>query len=101
MDVNGDLKLKDDSLQLLGSPSWMAPCENDESRAGSRVALLSVKELSMKTHYVWEESYKAAILEIDREKPPDRVHAAKAAIGRPLTRIAARPRRYAGRKAGY
>ena len=34
----------------------------------------------MNAHYVWEEVYKAAVLELDREKLPERVHAAKAAI---------------------
>jgi len=34
----------------------------------------------MKAHHVWEELYKAAVLELDREKLPDRLHAAKAAI---------------------
>ena len=34
----------------------------------------------MKERYVWEEVYKAAVLELDREKLPERVHAAKAAI---------------------
>ncbi|PYY12589.1 MAG: hypothetical protein DMG61_16170 [Acidobacteria bacterium] len=34
----------------------------------------------MKAHYVWEELYKASVLELDRGKLPERVHAAKAAI---------------------
>ena len=34
----------------------------------------------MKAHYVWEGPYKADVLELDREKLPQRVHEAKAAI---------------------
>jgi len=34
----------------------------------------------MKAHYVWEGPYKAAVRELDREKLPQRVHEAKAAI---------------------
>ena len=34
----------------------------------------------MQAHYVWEVPYKAAVLETDREKLRERVHAAKAAI---------------------
>jgi hypothetical protein len=34
----------------------------------------------MKAHYVWEESYEAAILETDDKKLPNRLQAAKAAI---------------------
>jgi hypothetical protein len=34
----------------------------------------------MKAHYVWEESYKAAILETDDKKLRERLQAAKAAI---------------------
>ena len=34
----------------------------------------------MEAHYVWEEPYKAAVLETDRAKLQERVHAAKAAI---------------------
>ncbi len=34
----------------------------------------------MKAHYVWEESYKAAILETDDKKLQNRIQAAKAAI---------------------
>jgi hypothetical protein len=34
----------------------------------------------MKAHYVWEESYQAAILETDDKKLPNRLQAAKAAI---------------------
>ena len=34
----------------------------------------------MKAHYVWEGPYKAAVLELDLEKLPQRVHEAKAAI---------------------
>jgi hypothetical protein len=38
----------------------------------------------MKADYVWEESYKAAILETDDKKLPDHLHAAKGAIDRRL-----------------
>ncbi len=34
----------------------------------------------MRADYVWEESYKAAILETDDKKLPNRLHAAKGAI---------------------
>jgi hypothetical protein len=34
----------------------------------------------MKAHYVWEESYQAAILETDDKKLQNRIQAAKAAI---------------------
>ncbi len=34
----------------------------------------------MRADYVWDESYKAAILETDDEKLPNRLHAAKGAI---------------------
>jgi hypothetical protein len=34
----------------------------------------------MKANYLWEESYQAAILETDREKMPNRIQTAKAAI---------------------
>jgi hypothetical protein len=34
----------------------------------------------MKADYVWEESYKAAILETDDAKLPNRLRAAKGAI---------------------
>jgi len=34
----------------------------------------------MKAHYVWEESYEAAILETDDKKLPKRIQAAKSAI---------------------
>lgn len=34
----------------------------------------------MKADYVWEELYKASLLETDRAKLRERVHAAKAAI---------------------
>jgi hypothetical protein len=38
----------------------------------------------MRADYVWEESYKAAILETDDKKLPNRLHAAKGAIDRRL-----------------
>jgi hypothetical protein len=38
----------------------------------------------MRADYVWEESYKAAILETDDTKLPNRLHAAKGAIDRRL-----------------
>ncbi len=34
----------------------------------------------MKAHYVWEESYEAAVLETDDKKLPKRIQAAKSAI---------------------
>jgi hypothetical protein len=34
----------------------------------------------MKSDYLWEESYQAAILETDRKKLPNRIQVAKAAI---------------------
>jgi hypothetical protein len=38
----------------------------------------------MRADYVWEESYKAAILETDDKKLPNRLHAVKGAIDRRL-----------------
>ena len=48
----------------------------------ARLSNSTVKErrLATKERYVWEEVYKAAVLELDREKLPERVRAAKAAI---------------------
>ena len=34
----------------------------------------------MRADYVWDESYKAAVLETDDKKMPDRIRAAKGAI---------------------
>jgi hypothetical protein len=34
----------------------------------------------MRADYVWDESYKAAVLETDDKKVPDRIRAAKGAI---------------------
>ena len=48
----------------------------------ARLSNSTVKErrLATKERYVWEEVYKAAVLELDREKLSERVRAAKAAI---------------------
>jgi hypothetical protein len=36
--------------------------------------------MTMRADYVWDESYKAAVLETDNNKLPDRIRAAKSAI---------------------
>jgi hypothetical protein len=38
--------------------------------------------MTMKAKYVWDQSYKAAILETDDKRLPNRLHAAKGAIDR-------------------
>jgi hypothetical protein len=42
------------------------------------------EECDMKADYVWEKSYKTAILETDDKELPNRLHTAKAAIDKRL-----------------
>ena len=41
---------------------------------------IRLREINMRAEYVWEEVYKAAIVETDDRKLPNRIQAAKAAI---------------------
>ena len=45
----------------------------------------------MRADYVWEEPYRAAVLEVDRAKLPERLNTAKAAIDDRLHELQSNP----------